>query len=82
MISIIARWLWRPTVYRVFVAFATPSDARYRITRHQGRAGGAQGDSAPHKVNDAGAMAFGLLDDGELQQVQGIIAKFEEDQAK
>jgi len=32
--------------------------------------------------DNAGAMAFGPLDDGELQQVQDIIAEFEEDQAK
>jgi hypothetical protein len=33
-------------------------------------------------LNNAGAMAFGPLDEGELQQVQDIIAEFEEDQAK
>jgi len=32
--------------------------------------------------DNAGAMAFGPLDEGELQQVQDIIAEFEEDQAR
>ena len=32
------------------------------------------------RVFYAGAMAFGPLDEGDLQQVQDIIAEFEEDQ--
>ena len=32
--------------------------------------------------DNAGAMAFGPLDEGELQQVQDIVAEFEDDQTK